>query len=229
MGFGLPGVIAGGANFVPGQGQFTVPNIAQRVAEQATYSTYRFPAGTAIGNSSDFRFFQVGRAQNGQGYASGTTLSISETNLTTNGMLSGSETFEVSAIAAEVMGGVTSGVVQGVLPSDLRLLQRIMVFQWDFTAGSSSQVMIAPLSFVGSGGGIFGATADTGTPTTFVNNGNGGLWIYQRLVVAISATQPFAIVGYTGNAGQTSALAPVGETQVRVSLFNLNRTLLPTG
>ena len=228
MSFGLPGIVAGAANFLPGQGQFVVPNIAQRVAEQATYSTYRFPAGTAISSNSDYRFFQVGRSQAGQGFGS-TALSISETNLTTNGMLSGSETFEVSAIAAEVVGGVTSGVVQGVLPSDLRLLQRIMVFQWDFTAGSSSQVMIAPLSFVGSGGGIFGATADTGTPTTFVNNGNGGLWIYQRLVVAISATQPFAIVGYTGNAGQTSALAPVGETQVRVSLFNLNRTLLPTG
>ena len=227
MSFGMP-MIASGSPPVSGMGSFKVPDVAQRLAEQSLYSTYKFLAGVDIKNSSDYRFFQTARSQQGQGFTA-TGLSISETNTTTNGMLSGSETFEASAIACEVMGGVTSGVVQGVLPSDLRLFQRIGVFQWDFTAGSATQVMIAPLSFVGAGGGIFGATADTGTPVTFVNNGNGQIWTYQRLVVGVSATQPFSIVLYTGNAGQTAALNPTADTIVRLTLFNLNRSLLPTG
>lgn len=227
MNYGLPGVIANPGNFVPGQGQFTVPNIAQRVAEQATYSSYRFVGGIAIQGTSDNRLFQVGRNQTGQGF--GTGLSISETNMSTNGMLSGSETFEVSAISCEILGGVTSNAVVAPLLGDIRLFQRICVFQWSFDTGSSTQVMIAPLPFVGAGSGIFGATADTATPATFANNGNGSLWIYQRLVVAVSATQPFAIVAYMGNAGQTTTLAPTNDTILRVSLFNLNRSLLPTG
>jgi hypothetical protein len=227
MSFAMP-MIASGSPPVSGMGSFKVPDVAQRLAEQSLYSTYRFPAGTGIQGSSDFRFFQTPRSQPGQGFTS--ALSFSETNTTTTGMLSGSETFEASAIACEVLGAVSSGVVQGVLPADLRLFQRIGVFQWDFTAGSATQVMIAPLSFVGAGGGIFGATADTGTPVTFVNNGNGQIWTYQRLVVGVSATQPFSIVLYTGNAGQTaSSLAPTAETHVRLTLFNLNRSLLPTG
>jgi len=227
MNFGLPGVIANPGNYVPGQGQFKVPEIAQRVAEQATYSSFRFQGGTPIQGTSDNRFFQVGRNQQGQGFATG--LSISETNMATNGMLSGSEAFDVSAISCEVLGGVTSNAVVAPLLGDIRLFQRICVFQWDFTSGGSTQVMIAPLPFVGAGSGIFGATADTATPATFANNGNGSLWIYQRLVVSISATQPFSIVAYMGNAGQTTALAPVADTILRLSLFNLNRSLLPTG
>lgn len=227
MSFGLPGTIANPGTFVPGQGQFKVPEIAQRIAEQATYSSYRFPAGTAIQGTSDNRFFQVGRNQTGQGFATG--LSISETNMATNGMLSGAESFDVSAISCEILGGVTSNAVVAPLLGDIRLFMRLCVFQWDFTSGGSTIVMIAPLPFVGAGSGIFGATADTATPATFANNGNGSLWIYQRLVVSVSATQPFSIVGFMGNAGQTTSLAPVADTILRVSLFNLNRSLLPTG
>lgn len=225
--FGIPGGISASGAFIPGQGQFKIPEIAQRVAEQATYSTFRFQGGLAIQGTSDNRFFQVGRNQIGQGFTSG--LSISETNMATNGMLSGSEAFDVSACSCEILGGVVSNAVVSPLLGDIRLFQRICVFQWDFTSGGSTQVMIAPLPFIGAGSGIFGATADTATPATFANNGNGSLWIYQRLVVSISATQPFSIVGYMGNAGQNTSLAPVNDTILRFSLFNLNRSLLPTG
>jgi hypothetical protein len=221
MGFGQLGIpgSASNANLAPGQGYFSVPTGIQRIAEQATYSTLRFAAGVNVSGSTDNRFFSSGLNQPGT-FTS--PQSISETNLSTNGMLSGAETFEVSALACEVFGATNVAVLR----NDLLLAQRIGILRWNF---QDTIIMIAPLSMVGAGGGIFGFTADTGTPVTQVNNGNGGYWVYQRLVVSVSATQPFAVVLSFGTAGQSSSLSFTNETQFRLSLFNMNRIAIATG
>ena len=82
-------------------------------------------------------------------------------------------------------------------------------------------------TMIGAGGGIFGFSADTGTPVTVGNNGNGGLWMYQNVVVAIPATQSFSLQCQWGTAGQAGAIALTNATQFRATLFNQARVAVP--
>ena len=224
MDLGLPGTGAGGKplQHIPGQGAFAIPTSVQRIAEQGLWSTTRFPAGTAVTGTTP-RFFSVALGNQGQGFA--VQMSFSETNQLVQGQAPGDETYEISALSAEVYGSVAAGVILGALPGDLRLFQRIGMFRWEF---GTVLIDIAALSMVGSGGGIFGATADTATPTTFVNNGNGQLWMYSAVVIAIPSTQRFAMQLSCGTAGQAVALAPTNETHIRLTLFNMARSAVPT-
>lgn len=223
MDFGLPGTGAGGKplQHIPGQGAFAIPTSVQRIAEQGLWSTTHFNAGVAVTGTTP-RFFSVALGNVGQGF--GVQMSFSETNQLVSGQAPGDETYEISAISAEVYGGVTAGVIQGALAGDLRLFQRIGCFRWEF---GSVLIDIAALSMVGSGGGIFGATADAGTPQTFVNNGNGQLWMYSAVVIAIPSTQRFAMQLACGTGGQAVALAPTAQTDIRLTLFNMSRSAVP--
>jgi hypothetical protein len=208
---------------LPGnQGYFSVPTGIQRLAEQGLWSTIRFAAAANVAGFPG-RLFATALTQQGQGFAN--PLSISETNVVTGSFTPGGETYDVTAISAEIYGATSVAP----LVTDIRLLQRVAVFQWEFS--SQTIIAISPLSMVGSGGGIYGATADTGTPTTFANNGNGGLWVYQNVVVALPATQSWAILMNCGSAGLASgtSLAVTAETQVRVTLFNQSRIAVPVG
>lgn len=204
---------------MPG-GLFAVPTGIQRIAEYALYSMCRMAAGAVVGGTV-FRLFSVGQNNTGLGFAN--PLSISETNMQVGAIAPGNETYEVTAISAEVYsnGGAAP------LTTDLRLMQRIGIFQWEF--GQTTRIPISPLSMVGAGGGIFGATGDTGTPTTFANNGNGGIWSYMNVVIAIPATQAFALLLELGLAGLASGatITVIQETQIRVCLFNLSRNAVP--
>jgi len=218
MAFGLPGTGAGSnARHIPGQGGFAIPSGVQRLAEQGLWSTYRFPAGTAISGSVP-RLFSVQLGAVGQGFTS--QLSISETNQQVANQAPGDETYEISAISCEVYGATSVAPLLG----DLRLLMRIGCFRWEF---GSVLIDVAPLSMVGAGGGIFGFSADTGTPVTVGNNSNGSLWMYQAVVISVPSTQRFAMLLALGTAGQIAALAPTNETQIRVTLFNLARSAVP--
>lgn len=208
---------------LPGnQGYFSVPTGIQRLAEQGLWSTLRFAAGSNVAGFPG-RLFSTGLTNTGSGFAN--PLSISETNMVVGSFVPGGETYDVNAIAAEVYGATNVAP----LPADLRLLQRVGILQWEFS--SQTTIAISPLSMVGSGGGIFGATADTGTPVTFVNNGNGGLWFYNNVVVSLPATQSWAVLMNCGTAGLASgtAINITAETQVRVTLFNQSRIAVPVG
>ena len=199
------------------QGLFAVPLGVQRVYEYDLFSTVRLVAGGALAQTS--RLFVVGLNSQGQGFAN--PLTVSETNMTIGAIAPGNETYEVSAIACEVYGSAAIAPT----PGDLRLIQRIGVLAWEF--GSTTILYVAPISMIGAGGGIFGMTADTGTPITVANNGNGGLWVYVNIVVAIPATQAFAMQVQWGNGGTGASIAPVAEVQLRVSLFNQARSAVP--
>lgn len=223
MDMGLPGSGAGGRplQHIPGQGAFAIPTSVQRIAEQGLWSTTRFPAAVAVTGTTP-RFFSVALGNTGQGFA--VQMSFSETNQLVAGQAPGDETYEISALSAEVYGSVAQGVILGALPGDLRLFQRLGMFRWEF---GTVLIDVAALQMVGSGGGIFGATADTGTPVTFVNNGNGQLWMYSSVVIAIPSTQRFAMQLQCGTGGQAVALAPTAETHIRLTLFNMSRSAVP--
>jgi hypothetical protein len=133
----------------------------------------------------------------------------------------GNETYEVTSISLEVFGDTNVAVLMG----DLRAVMRLGVLFWEF--GSTTVMAISPIPMVGAGGGIFGFSADTGTPVTAANNGNGGLWVYQNVVVAIPATQSFAVQCQFGTAGQNGNVALTAATQIRCTLFNQARVAIP--
>ena len=219
MSFGIPGVGAGSsARHIPGQGGFAIPSGVQRLAEMGLWSTYRFPAGTAITGTVP-RLFSVQLGAQGQGFNTA-GLSFSETNQQVANQAPGDETYEISAIACEVYGATNVAPLIG----DVRLLQRLGAFRWEF---GSVLIDVAPLSMVGAGGGIFGFTADTGTPVTQANNGNCNLWMYSSVVISVPSTQRFALLLPFGTGGQANALAPTAEVQVRCTLFNLSRSAVP--
>lgn len=215
---GLPGSgAASSAKYIPGQGAFSIPTGVQRIAEQGLWSTFRFPAAVAITGTQP-RLFSVQLGAVGQGF--GSSLSFSETNQQVANQCPGDETYEISSLAAEVYGATSVSPLVG----DIRLLQRLGAFRWEF---GSVYIDVSPLSMVGSGGGIFGATADAGTPVTFANNGPGTLWMYQSVVISVPSTQRFAMILVFGTGGQAAALAPTAECQVRLTMFNLNRSAVP--
>ena len=217
MAFGIPSNGGGKPlSHLPGQGAFAIPTNVQRIAEQGLWSTFSFAPGTSVSGTNP-RFFSVQLGAAGQGFAA---MSFSETNQQVANQCPGDETYEISAIAAEILGAPGVEATTG----DIRLFQRLGCLRWEF---GSVLIDVAPLSMIGAGGGIFGATANTAAGTTFANNGGGGLWLYTGVVIAVPSTQRFAQILSMGTGGQVAALAPTANTQVRIVLFNMSRIAVP--
>lgn len=202
-----------------GGGYFRVPTGIQRFYEYDLYSSARFVIATNMNGLADTRFFSYGIGTAGPGYAAAS--SVSETNAQVAGMAPGNDTYEVTSLAFEIYGNANVAP----LINDVRAIMRLGVLQWQF--GSETTLQIAPVSMVGAAGGIFGFSADTGTPVTAANNGNGGFWVYSNVIVAIPATQAFALNCRWGSGGQAAAIALVAECQTRAHLFNQARTAVP--
>jgi hypothetical protein len=203
----------------PNQGLFSVPTGIQRLYEYGLYSAARFAAATNLAGAATIRLFSYSQGQLGPGFA--VNSSVSETNMQVGSIAPGNETYEVTSISLEVFGDTNVAVLMG----DLRAVMRLGVLFWEF--GSTTVMAISPIPMVGAGGGIFGFSADTGTPVTAANNGNGGLWVYQNVVVAIPATQSFAVQCQFGTAGQNGNVALTAATQIRCTLFNQARVAIP--
>lgn len=202
------------------QGLFAVPTGIQRLYEYGLFSTGRFAAGANISGAATTRLFSYSTGQPGPGFA-GVNSSVSETNMQVGSIAPGNETYEVTAISFEIFGDTNVAVLMG----DIRAIMRCGVLFWEF--GSTTVMAIAPVPMVGAAGGIFGMTADTGTPVTQAQNGNGGLWAYSNVVVAIPATQSFAIQCQWGSAGQAANILLTNGTQFRCTLFNQARVAVP--
>lgn len=216
--FGLPGAGAAAvARNIPGQGSFSIPSGVQRIAEQGLWSSFRFPAGVPIVNTGA-RLFAVQLGAQGGGFVQ--PVSFSETNQQVAGQAPGDETYEISSLACEMFGAT---FIQPLL-IDMRLLQRMGAFRWEF---GTTYIDISPLGMVGAGGGLYGFSADSGTPVTVANNGNGQIWMYQSVVISVPSTQRFAVILQFGTGGQAAALAPSADIQIRVTLFNLARSAVP--
>lgn len=207
------------AQRLPNQGLFAVPTGIQRLYEYGLYSSAQFAALANMNGQPATRLFSYGLGTAGPGFAVGS--SISETNVQVGAIAPGNETYEVTAISMEIFGASNVGVLMG----DLRAIMRLGVVVWEF--GSTTFLQVAPISMIGAGGGIFGFSADAGTPVTVGNNGNGGLWMYQNVVVSIPATQAFALQCQWGSGGIAANTALTNATQIRATLFNQARVAVP--
>jgi hypothetical protein len=217
---GLPSTGRAGGPVPGGAGFFRVPTGIQRFYEYDLYSSVRFAAATNMNGQAASRFFSYNLGGPGPGYA-GVASSISETNMQVAAMAPGNDTYEVTSLALEVYGDAAVAPLIG----DLRTFMRLGILRWNF--GGETTLNIAPVSMVGAAGGIFGFSADTGTPVTAANNGNGGFWVYSNVIVAIPATQAFGLVCEWGSAGQAPAINITNASQLRASLFNQARTAIP--
>ena len=206
-------------NLPHGQGMFAIPTGVQCLYEYDLYSSGRFAAATNLNGQATTRLFTYAQGTAGPGFA--VVSSVSETNMQVGAITPGNETYEVTAVSLEIFGDNAVAPLVG----DVRAFLRLGVLFWEF--GSTTVMCIAPISMIGAGGGIFGFSADTGTPVTVANNGNGGLWMYQNVVVAIPATQSFAVQCQWGSGGVAANTALTNASQFRCSLFNQARVAVP--
>jgi len=220
--FGLPSTGTSaprGLTKLSNQGLFAVPTGVQRLYEYGLYSSGRFAGGTNLNGQATTRLFTYGQGTAGPGYT--VVSSVSETNMQVGAIAPGNETYEVTALSFEIFGDANVAPLMG----DVRAIMRAGVLFWEF--GSTTVMAIAPIPMVGAGGGIFGFSADTATPVTQPNNGNGGLWMYQNVVVAIPATQSFALQCQWGSTGQAVAVLLTNASQFRATMFNQARVAIP--
>jgi hypothetical protein len=221
--YGMPGIPVqmgtGAGMSVP----MHVPKDVVRIGEQALWSTQRYAAATALANTQA-RVFSVARGSQGQGFA--TPLTIGETNLKEPSRVPASLAFDVYGIAVQpyTLTGTTAGTIFPLVGADARNIMANCVLQWDFT---QTIIDIAPIALIGQGGGIFGATADTGAAEggsggtrTLLNNGNGQLWVYREHPVALPSNATFAtLLSWGGSAIAVDGGADDYALCLRVSLL----------
>lgn len=170
---------------------FRLPTSVQRYYESDFWSTYYFADATALATQTNVELFKTQIGAQGQGFP--TSLSISETNMSEPGRIPSGLAFTTYQVALEPKYDNNYGVVR----ADMLNLAFYMVPQWSFL---NTTVDIAPTALIGQGGGIFGATADTGAAdggsggSRFIfNNGAGGTWVYHQLPVLLPANTTFSI------------------------------------
>ncbi|MDP3772639.1 MAG: hypothetical protein Q8Q85_00045 [Gemmatimonadales bacterium] len=203
MYYGVPGV-----PLLPPDAGMTVPleqpkNLF-RYGEQTIWSAQMHIGGAVIANGT-FRLFTTPLGQVGQGFTR--AMSIAETNLKEGGRVPSGVAYDVFGLAVQHIQADGVADAAGVdldvpinTAADMGNLVNVLnngVLSWDFT---QTQVDIAPMHLVGSGGGVYGSLAATttagGALTTFGhhNNGNGAMWLYRKHPVALPGNSTFAIV-----------------------------------
>lgn len=194
-GYGMPGMplSVGGAGQNMGV-PMQLPKDVLRTGEQALWSAYRYTSGFALANTNQ-RVFSVALGNSGQGFAA--PLTIAETNMKEAGRIPTGYAFDCYGVAAQpyTLTGTTANTIFPLVGADARNIMANAVLQWAF---QQSVIDIAPLSLIGQGGGLFGATADTGAAEggsggsrTLINNGNGQLWVYQSIPIGLPSSTTF--------------------------------------
>lgn len=191
MSFGMPTIAQ--LQAVGGQAPMDLPKELRRKGEQTFWSTQSYTDGATLAGVVS-KIFSTPIGQVGQGFSS--ALSRAETNMDVGGYISGGLAFAVNAVSAYPYYSAAAGQRQ-ISRADVANFVNNCVLQWVFL---NTYIDIAPGELVGAGGGIFGATADTGAleggagGSRFAfNNGNGQLWGYQYNPVLLPATTAFGI------------------------------------
>ena len=136
-----------------------------------------------------------------------------------------------SASAAGDTGTLGSAIdTQGKIDNLLNL-ESNGVLSWDFT---QTQVDIAPIVLIGSGGGAFGAVAsdDSGAAgvvnSGHLNNGAGSVWLYRKHPVALPGNSTFSILLRFGSRADLPATGDDGFA-VRVTLLGYYKNVIEIG
>lgn len=225
-------LVSPGAGPIPGVPSQQPTNLF-RFGGITLYSTFAFPAGTAIQNSQN-RIFTTPLGAQGQGFVGG--LTRTETNLKEGGRIPSGQAYDVYGVATQIMA--SSQALADVNPMDapfndaiatVASLQNIVntgVLQWDFT---QTVVDICPIMLAGAGGGVFGAIAQNAAAgnSGAMNNGNGGIWMYRKHPVALPGNTTFAVLITFG-----SRAAPIpggNDLAIRVVLLGYYKSVIEIG
>ena len=204
MSYGMPGAAymppprPGMAMNAPMQ----LPKAVRRIGEQAFWSSQRHLNAVAL-TLNQTRLFQTPLGGTGQGF--GAPLTLAETNLREGSRIPASFAFTCDAVALQAFNQDSSPIVY----QDIANVTNQAVLSWFFT---QTQFEIAPVSLIGAGGGVFGATADTGGADgalgsrIALNNGNGQLWVYRQMPVLLPSNSTFTLLLDFG----VNAIAPDG-------------------
>lgn len=227
---GMPLVPAGGTSGPPPV-PFSPPKQLFRYGEQSLWSTQLLPVA-AVADSVN-RLFTTALGSVGQGFTR--AMSIGETNIKEGGRIPNGVAYDVFGISCQVIatsGDGDAATNWGVALNSVNQIQNLVnilnngVLSWDFT---QTQVDIAPVCLIGSGGGVFGAvslTANNAQVTGSVGNGAGSIWLYRKHPVALPGSTTFAILLRFGN----RASAIVGESFcVKVSLMGYYKNIIEIG
>jgi len=205
------------------QAGMELPKAVVRVGEQAIWSTWQYANAAAVANTNN-RVFTTPQGMVGQGF--GAALTIAETNLKEGGRIPGGQAYDVYGVTCYPHYPTQAPIVS----DDVRDVIDNLVLAWDFL---QTLIEIAPAQLIGAGGGIFGATADTGAndggngSRILANNGNGQLWIYRRFPVMLSANSTYAIVQrWGGNAGVIDGGPTNAAMNVRIGLLGEYKTAI---
>lgn len=201
----------------------SLPTAVIRVGENALWSTFQYTDAAALTGVSR-RTFTTPLGMTGQGY--GAPLTLEATNMRESGRLPSGQAYDVFAMACQLYNADNTSVTGLMLRNALNNL----VISWDFI---QTVIEIAPTMLIGAGGGIFGATADTGNAETareFTNNGNGQVWVYQQFPVQLSANSTFSILQQWGTpASAVDGGAADSAVNVRNVLLGRYKTALASG
>ena len=236
MAYGIPGSAveaAAGRGFpqVPMQ----LPKSVVRVGQQSLWSTQSYTALSVLANTQD-RIFVTPRGQAGQGFG-GIGMTIAETNLKESGRVPGGYAYDVFGIACyPYLVQIAEGVPAPALPlgyADLANCMNNCVLAWDCL---QTQIEIANVHLIGSGGGTFGAgrlglnagvaaTADSAALT----NGNGSIFLYNQHPVMLPSNATFGILLNWGQFAHAPALSAGQQLLVKVNLLGRFQSAIAVG
>lgn len=225
-------LVSPGAGPIPGVPSQQPTNLF-RYGEITLYSSFGFPASTALANSSN-RVFVTPLGAQGQGFTG--ALTKTETNLKEGGRIPSGQAYDVYGVATQILGADSTAGLAGQTDepfndavATVQTLQNIVsngVLSWDFT---QTQVDICPVMLAGAGGGLFGAISQNaaGANSGAMNNGNGGIWMYRKHPVALPGSTTFAVQIQFGS---RAAAIPAGfGVVVRVVLLGYYKSVVEIG
>ena len=226
MSFGMPSL----PTFPPragGRAPFDVPKNVIRTGEQALWSAYYYADAFAVAQRTD-TLFAAQQGQVAQGWP--TAMSYAETNMQEASRIPGGQAYDVYAIAVQPYYVDNRGLVR----AELANLQNHAAILWSFL---QTVIDVAPIQLIGSGGGIYGDTADTGAAEggaggsrVALNNGPGHLWVYQNNPVILPAHGTFNIfLRWGANALVIDGGAGNSALSVRVVLLGMYQSAIPVG
>ena len=222
-----------GAGQIPGVPMQQPTNLF-RFGETTLYSTFALINANAVANSSN-RLFSTPLGQQGQGFAAGLTISL--TNLKEGGRIPHGQAYDVYGVACQIFGGADATGATLATPfdtgaagaGDVANLQNVInngILRWDFT---QTVVDICPVMLAGAGGGAFGAIAQNAAAANSgsMGNGNGGIWMYRKHPVALPGSTTFGVLL---DFGSTAAVQPATTTTaVRVVLLGYYKSVIEIG
>lgn len=197
--YGAPGSFIANPSAAAVPAVTPAPTQIQRIGDSALWSTWDFGPTTTALASTQKDYFAAKIGDIAQGYTR--SMVYGDTNMQEGGRIPTLFSYNVIGIAVIPHVAYPSGAAATapVPSSDLLNIQNQSALRWDLFG---TTIDICPTSLAGAGGGVFGATADTGLsyggPATAgsavaLNNGNGQVWVYRAQSIMMPAGQTFRL------------------------------------